>query len=220
MQTIKVTLPRGRQFPGSLRLTTTSVGGANTELTLFGPIPVLGRADSADAARHGNPDRNPLKPYGDTPTGTFACTVVGAGDSLRSYGPHGRILLRAVGGAALLAAGDGLAITTDDGHRAGLMIHGGAPGNGGGLRPTHGCLRLSNENMAALLAVLKEPVQCIVSENTSSGVPTGSPTGVTTATGPLSSGAASASTGSLKPAPTDSAPAPTKAAPLAPTKEV
>lgn len=175
MQTIEVALSRTRQFPGTLVLKD------EDGLTLFGPVPCLGRADGFSAAEHDNAARDQLRPYGDTPTGQYQCTVEPAAPSdpgdLRSYGPHRRILLTPVAGVALEAAKQ----------RSGLMIHGGAPASGGGLRPTHGCLRLSNENMAALLAAYQEPCQCTVMEATpatSSVVPTEPPTGAPTPTVP------------------------------------
>lgn len=179
MYSIEVKLSRTRQFPGSLTLTDAS------DAVLFGPVPCLGRADGFAAAQHNNAVRDPLKPFGDTPTGTYACTLEPAAPTdpadLRSYGPNRRILMTGTAGPALEAAL----------LRSGLMIHGGAPGNGGGLRPTHGCLRLSDENMAALVAVVKEPCQCIVTELlTSSVVPTVPPTGAPAPTAQQSSGVA------------------------------
>src|SRR5690349_7872300 len=164
---IEVKLPKGRAFPGTL--SAFAENGDGTEKCVFGPVPCLGRADAYAAAQHGNPGRNPLRPYGDTPVGSYDCTLLSPGDNLRSYGPHGRIALRATAGDALAAANSGVDADPDDGHRSGLLIHGGAPGPRGGLRPTHGCLRLSDENMAALLAVFKEPCTCTVSEIPQSG---------------------------------------------------
>ncbi|WP_367614555.1 L,D-transpeptidase [Teichococcus coralli] len=117
---------------------------------LGGPYPAFGRSDNATAKAHKNPARNPIQPYGDTPTGTYEIPrVVATGDETnyrsRSYGPNGALVLRPTAGQALTAAGNG---------RIGLMIHGGAPGSGGRLRATHGCVRLSDQDMARLTAAI------------------------------------------------------------------
>jgi lipoprotein-anchoring transpeptidase ErfK/SrfK len=59
----------------------------------------------------------------------------------REYGPHGFIELTPTSGDALTAAKNG---------RYGLRIHSGAKNQFGALRPTHGCLRLSDEDFLAL----------------------------------------------------------------------
>jgi lipoprotein-anchoring transpeptidase ErfK/SrfK len=63
----------------------------------------------------------------------------------RKYGPHGWITLNPVAGQALEAKRNG---------RFGLLIHGGAPGAGGALRPTFGCLRLTNGDMRGLMEIV------------------------------------------------------------------
>lgn len=209
MLTIEVKLSQGRQFPGTLALR--DAAGA----LLFGPVPCFGKADNFSAQQHGNPTRDPLRPYGDTPLGTYIARRALPGDNLRSYGPHDRISLWPIEGQALRAAQDGDPAVLDDGHRSGLMIHGGAPASGGGLRPTHGCLRLSNDDIARLLTFFKEPCQCIVTEltkATSSVVPTVSPTGGSASTAPPSSGVVNASSGSTNATPKASATAPTNPA--------
>ncbi len=59
-----------------------------------------------------------------------------------SYGPNGAILLYPTAGEALHAA--------QVFQRDSILIHGGAPGPDGTLRPTGGCLRLSNSDMKQL----------------------------------------------------------------------
>jgi hypothetical protein len=54
-------------------------------------------------------------------------------------------VLRPTGGQALTSATNG---------RVGLLIHGGAPGTGGRLRATHGCIRLSDKDQAGLMAAI------------------------------------------------------------------
>jgi hypothetical protein len=64
---------------------------------------------------------------------------------LHTYGAFPSLLLDPQSGEALIAKQNG---------REGLMIHGGAPSSTGGLRPTHGCIRLSEENQKALTGLL------------------------------------------------------------------
>lgn len=117
---------------------------------LAGPFPAFGRADNSTAAAHGNSGRNPTLPYGDTPAGTYAipravATGQGTAYNPRTYGPNGALVLRPTEGQALTAAANG---------RVGLLIHGGAPGSGGRLRATHGCVRLSDADQARLMAAI------------------------------------------------------------------
>lgn len=198
---IEVVLSKARTFPGTLSAFIDAPGTS----TVLGPMACLGKADNYAATQHQNPTRDPLRAYGNTPTGQYRCTLEPAAPSdpgdLRSYGPNKRILLTPTGGQALRAANAGDPGEPDDGHRAGLMIHGGAPGDRGGLRPTHGCLRLSNDDMAALVAAFKEPCTLTVTETlppTSSGALTEPLTGVPTQTVPFASGADLASSGSPK----------------------
>lgn len=136
--TIQIQLPINRQFLGRI-----TFGGWWAEC--------LGQADLMAAIQHGNPQRNPLKGYGDTPLGRYRATLGPAHSStpadLRSYGPHRVILLQPLDGDALTAAKNG---------RDGIWIHGGAPAPDGiGLRPTHGCVRLSDRNQGELVALLE-----------------------------------------------------------------
>lgn len=139
---IRVQLPKDRSNTGRLEL---RVDGR----TAFGPVPVLGLADYSAAVRHGNPKRDPVRSFGNTPTGEYAGYVQAPfppkAANLRAYGPHATIRMEPRLGPALEAWRNG---------RRGLLIHGGAPGAAGGLRPTHGCLRVSDENMKGLLAAV------------------------------------------------------------------
>lgn len=120
--------------------------------------PCLALSDNTAAVAAGNPQHDPLKTDGDLPTGTYACQVIAAGLPQHSYGPHGRLLLTGL-------TGDALAVV---GVRFGLMVHGGDLNPAytwwQGLRPTHGCLRLKDEDMAALLALLSGEVTMVVGE--------------------------------------------------------
>lgn len=141
---IRVELSSDRNQTGTLKLLNASGG------SLTGPLSVYGRSDSTMASNHGNPSRDPTKLYGDTPTGTYTIPLaVATGNSTsynnHSYGPNGALVLKPESGQAATAATNG---------RKGLLIHGGDPGAGGKLRATHGCLRLSNADMAKLMAAI------------------------------------------------------------------
>ena len=64
---IEVVLPVDRWNAGELTVREKFPG-----ITLFGPVPVLGKAEGGTAAGKGNPDRTPTMPYGDTPTGVYS----------------------------------------------------------------------------------------------------------------------------------------------------
>ena len=114
---------------------------------LAGPFQTYGKADGQTAAANGNSTRNTLLPFGDTPLGTYAVpgmevTGDGTGRSTHSYGPNGAIRLNPTDGDAATAAIAG---------RQYLLIHGGDLNAAGALRPTNGCLRLSNADMKSLI---------------------------------------------------------------------
>jgi hypothetical protein len=143
--TLKVELPKDRKRVGRLWVLNESgkVEG--------GPWPVLGKADGETAKRKKNPNRAPLAQYGDTPTGAYSIVGgirVGDGTSFskKSYGVYGALRLAPTGGDAKLAK--------EIGGRTGLLIHGGDLGANNRLRPTNGCMRLSNTDMKALLDTL------------------------------------------------------------------
>ncbi len=112
---------------------------------ILGPFAALGKADDRAAKAKGNPDRDPSLPYGDTPLGSYTCHVQPPQQPTHSYGPNGTIALIATGGDALTAKKNG---------RSGLLIHGGDPGANHSLRPTHGCVRLYNEDIKLLVEAL------------------------------------------------------------------
>jgi hypothetical protein len=141
---LTIVLPTERGSCGSL-----SLAKEDGEI-LLSAIAVAGRASSALAKARGNAARDPILPYGDTPTGTYRWGGVyasGDGTALpaRHYGPHGIVMLTPVSGQGLLAQSAG---------RQSLLIHGGPLGPQGRLRSTAGALRLANEDMQALLALL------------------------------------------------------------------
>jgi lipoprotein-anchoring transpeptidase ErfK/SrfK len=119
-----------------------------TGSVVFGPVPCLGKADNTAATVQGNSTRDPTLSFGDTPTGDYRVTefvkhTSGETTSI-TYGVSPSLLLDPQDGQALVAKNNG---------RNGLMIHGGAPSATGGLRPTHGCIRLSETSQRDLVAL-------------------------------------------------------------------
>jgi len=129
---LRVILPRNRVAAGTLR-----VERAGVPVREF---PVLGRSAVG---------RTSMLASGNTPTGTYQGDAIRDTSSWnqRSYGPWGAVHLRPIGGDALAAEALG---------RRGLLIHGGDPGVHSALRPTYGCLRLSNADMKDLVELLQE----------------------------------------------------------------
>jgi hypothetical protein len=112
---------------------------------VWGPVRCLGKADNANAAKHGNPSRDPAKPEGDTPTGVYRITEVVRDPIPReTYGPA-FIRLSPVSGQALEAWKNG---------RRGLGLHGGALRDGR-LRPTFGCPRLDDDAADQVASLLE-----------------------------------------------------------------
>jgi hypothetical protein len=132
---IRIEAPADRRKLGTLRVLNSA--GA----LVAGPFPCLLKSDNLAAAKAGNPARDPTRQDGDTPLGEYKAAWCPAGASSRSYGPYKRILLDPTAGDALAAKKNG---------RRGLMIHGGAPGYLGVLRPTDGCVRVADGTMLQL----------------------------------------------------------------------
>jgi hypothetical protein len=135
----------------------------DTGEVLLDRAPALARSDSAKAASVGNSSRDPLKRYGDLPTGLYRAIVAEPGVPARTYGTSKRLLLVPQKGQAKKAA--------EEYGRSSLMVHAGALNPAykrwAGLRPTYGCLRVSEETMAAILKLLEKatgPVYLIVDE--------------------------------------------------------
>src|SRR5262245_23174974 len=139
---IVVTLPADRSKSGSIELRD---GRGNT---VAGPFPCLGLADRSAADAHGNHDRIPTLPYGNTPTGDYSIDRIvdsSAGTRLGdarsqsgylSYGREGVIVMTPTSGDAL--------------SRPGIWIHSGDLSGGGELRPTNGCIRVEPGTMTRL----------------------------------------------------------------------
>src|SRR6202035_64878 len=157
MPRIKVGLPKDRSLLGVLQLE------SDAGELLAGPFPVCSRADGDAARRHGNLDRDPLLPFGDTPTGDYRASLMAptAADTTQAdqHGPHGIVVLKPTAGGAALADANG---------RFPLFIQGGAAGRRRRLRATNGSLRLSNRNQRSLVAALRShPLsewRCVIEE--------------------------------------------------------
>jgi hypothetical protein len=102
-------------------------------------VPFLALSDNARAAQEGNPTRDPLKPYGDTPTGVWAVQQGTPQLNVRTYGPYAPLILSPLSGQAVLAYADG--------KRSGIWVHSGDLSTTGHLRPTYGCIRVHNSSL-------------------------------------------------------------------------
>jgi hypothetical protein len=137
---LKVLLPRNRNQTGELNVEVNGFPVATFE--------VLGRGS------RGTGDTQFLND-GNTPTGVYrgAAWKSTASQSSSSYGPNGKLTLDPVSGNALNAKryfG-----------RVDLLIHGGdldtrkgSPWSGG-LKPTHGCLRIDNDDVTILNNIVR-----------------------------------------------------------------
>lgn len=122
--------------------------GGNLRLDTGERFRCLGKSDDSAAKAHGNPARDPLKPFGDLPTGDYLAVRSvpknSTPEDIRSYGEGPVWVLNPKAGQALDSMLNG---------RYGLLIHAGATGAPmpfGALRPTHGCLRVDGTTIQAL----------------------------------------------------------------------
>lgn len=151
-----IELPKDRMRIGVLRFFDDSMG-------MCGAWPCLGKSSNAEAAANDNPQRLSTLRNGDTPTGTYQLLAVRsegtAPGAIHSYGPNPVIALNPTSGDALTAKING---------REGFLIHGGDLSITGALRPTFGCVRVSNPDMAALNGLMVEygqPAKVIIEES-------------------------------------------------------
>ncbi len=151
MRKLIVTLPPQRDVEGTVHL-------EEDGRRLAGPFPVCGRADSSAALRHGNPTRNPLLPFGDTPLGLYRVLGLlpsGFGTALprKHFGPNDVLVLQPIGGDAALADANG---------RFHTLIQGGQESRDKRLLPTNGSLRLRDKDQKRLLRALgsKKNIEC------------------------------------------------------------
>lgn len=135
--------PSNRDYKGTLKVYDDS------GKLVYGPKDALGRG-SNDAA-NGKDHTNWKLKNADIPTGVANTIIHTVGGSVSSYGPHKRVWLnKAVSGNFLIAEKNG---------RSEIMIHGGDPATDTALtwyplRPTMGCIRLSNDDQKGLIDVL------------------------------------------------------------------
>jgi hypothetical protein len=133
--TLRATLPRNREIPGELV-------ALDDKGNPIHRCSVLGKSDNARARREGNPTRDPLRQFGDTPTGTWRCGRRGPVAPASTYGVHPVVTMEPISGDALRAS-----------TRSGIWLHGGSPGRNKAtafLRPTFGCLRVADEDMGQI----------------------------------------------------------------------
>lgn len=143
-------LPLNRWLPGTLWVED------QDGKVVVGPYACRGKADQQAATAHGNPTRAPWLPYGDHPAGGYRVVLVQHDKPTpQTFGPF-FILLDPITGDALRGKQNG---------RQGIAIHGGDPTPDGGLRATKGCLRITNEAVTFLAALVSEPGTIYVCEN-------------------------------------------------------
>lgn len=136
--------PAGRDKKGTLKLTDSS------GTLIWGPANALGRG--SNKPENDNNHSNWMKKFADIPTGEYETTVVDAKPG-SIYGPHRRIWLNpALNGNAKMA---------EDAGRDQIMIHGGDPAEDPNLpwyplRPTLGCIRLSDSDQQQLIEVIEQ----------------------------------------------------------------
>jgi hypothetical protein len=140
---LRISLPEDRDYAGWLEVVD------ENGVVVLGPFLAAGRAHDEPALAHGNPRRNPLQPFGDTPLGAYVAggvieTGPGTARDGETYGPNGVVLLEPVSGAAALADAHG---------RFRLFIQGGAGDER--LRATAGAVRLFDRDQKRLVALLR-----------------------------------------------------------------
>lgn len=128
------------------------IWGVEDGRVVFGPERSRGEADNTGAFKAGNVQEDPTRAFGDHPYGTYRITdVVRDPAPARSYGPA-FLKLAPVSGQAWEARQNG---------RTGLGIHGGDPGPNDTLRPTFGCLRVTNEVAERLAGLVERQLAAI-----------------------------------------------------------
>lgn len=133
---------------------------ASDDTNQIGPFECDGKSDNQAAIAAENPTRNPELPYGDTPFGEYSASIVYELDTpgnRRSYG-----LPDETGKIPTIALqplkGPTQAWRAYLNRRTGLRIHSGDLNGSGGLRPTHGCVRMIEDQFKELLLFVKRAV--------------------------------------------------------------
>lgn len=159
--TCNVVLPKDRTMLGTF--TVVDVDGNR----IVGPFPCLGLSDHGAAAMQGNPTADPLKPFGDTPLGLFAATLIPpagpAPSDVHSYGPYRRLALTPISGPCASMDRDGI-----EAHGGGLDP---LRTKTQGLRCTHGCLRLKDADILPVLIKLTGAEEILVNVTEADGIP-------------------------------------------------
>jgi hypothetical protein len=119
---------------------------------ICGPFPVAARSSDNLAVANGNPQRDPLLRFGDTPAGRYMIRrIVKSGKGTKfpasRFGPHGLIVMEPGSGDAACADANG---------RFHFLIIGGDLSPGRKLRSTAGSLRLRNDHMRSLIKALAQ----------------------------------------------------------------
>jgi hypothetical protein len=127
-----------------------------------GPFPVAARSSDNIALTNGNPQRDTLLRFGDTPTGGYLVRRIlksGSGTKFPTsrFGPHGLIVMEPVAGDAACADANG---------RFHFLIIGGDLSSDRKLRSTAGSLRLRNDHLRSLIKALarRSDVRCEITE--------------------------------------------------------
>ncbi len=127
-----------------------------------GPFPVAARSSDNIAVTNGNPQRDTLLRFGDTPIGGYLVRRIlksGSGTKFPAsrFGPHGLIVMEPVTGDAACADANG---------RFHFLIIGGDLSSDRKLRSTAGSLRLRNDHLRSLIKALaqRSDVRCEITE--------------------------------------------------------
>lgn len=147
MSKLVMVVPRNRARCGRAMLV------AADDTVRLGPFRVLATANRRQARRHGNPERDPRRPFGHPPTGSFLVAgslppgVVPNPRRRRRFGRLGALVLAPERGVALEALANG---------RRHVYLHGGPLDNKGRLRPTLGGFRVRNHDLERLFRAMND----------------------------------------------------------------
>jgi hypothetical protein len=126
----------------------------------------LGKADNFKARDKGNPGRDPLKPWGDTPSGTYAPQLVARLNGRRRefLGDWFLPLVEPTHGPAVAA------LDVRGGGRTALGVHAGRGDRK--LMPTNGCVRIETTAMDRLAQLAAgQPILPVVEERLPARIP-------------------------------------------------
>lgn len=146
---INVNLPGNRDSKGTLEICKPNPYFYDVVFT----CEALGRGSRT--ANNGYDNTAWWKTDANTPTGDWTARVDVAGTPTSSYGPYERVRMTAIAGI-----GDHADVACNTYGRFGFLIHGGDPETNTSttwypLRPTQGCIRVSNENQQTIIDTIK-----------------------------------------------------------------